>query len=66
MAWDEQGMQLSAYAHGIDAPNAIKMNVYISTSEVGLVHIHKWDNDLYDRFECLLKYWQLSKGYCPE
>lgn len=64
VAYDEHGMQLSAYAHGVGMPDARKINVFVSTT-ADLVVIHEWESDYFDRFECLLKYWQLSKGYKP-
>lgn len=66
MAYDEHCMQLSAYAHGIGMPNARKINVFISRENPDLIQIHEWEEDMYDRFECLLKYWQLTKKYNPQ
>ncbi len=66
MAYDENCMQISAYSHGIGFPNAKKMNIFVSRTVPGLITHHEWDTDMYDRFECLLKYWQLVKNYKPE
>lgn len=65
MAYDEHCMQLSAYAHGLEMPEAKKLNMFISTTQ-DLIVIHEWEEDYYERFECLLKYWQLTKKYKPE
>jgi hypothetical protein len=65
MAWDEHGMQLSAYAHGLGLPNARKMNIFASRNNPGLITHHEWNDDMFDRFKCLLEYWQLCRGYKP-
>lgn len=59
--YDENCMQLSAYAHGILMPDARKINIFISRNVPGLVAHHEWDVDYFDRFECLLKYWHITK-----
>lgn len=64
LAWDEHGMQLSAYAHGVGDPDARKLNVFVSTS-TDLVVIHEWKDDYFPRFRCLLEYWKLTKNYNP-
>lgn len=66
MAYDEHAMQLSAYAHGLGIPNAVKINIFVSRTVPGLITYHEWTEDYFDRFECLLRYWQLTKGYKPE
>jgi hypothetical protein len=63
--YDEQCMQLSAYAHGLGMPDAKKANIFVSRTEPGVVALHEWDVDYYERFELILKYWQLVKGYKP-
>ena len=65
MAYDDHAMQLSAYAHGIEIPKARKMNIFVSRTTPGLIAHYEWNDDYFDRFECLLKYWQLCKGYQP-
>jgi hypothetical protein len=66
MAWDEHSMQLSAYAHGLGFPDARKINIFVSRNNPGLITHHEWDSDDYERFDCLLRYWQITKGYKPE
>ena len=73
--FDEQLMQLSAYAHGVEENNLdlptfdIGVNVFISTTVPGLVKIWEWDKqDMkrgWEMFDCLRRLWQLQKGYIP-
>lgn len=68
MAYDEHAMQLAAYAHGIGMPDAQMANIFISRNNPGLISVHVWDEKAnegtwFERFTCLLKYWQLSKNY---
>jgi hypothetical protein len=65
-AYDEHAMQLSAYAHGLGMPWARKINIFVSRTHPGLVIHHEWDGDYFNRFELLLRYWQLAKNYTPE
>lgn len=70
MAWDEHAMQLSAYAHGLGIPDAKMMNVFVSRNNPGLVVTYCWpqkanEGNWFRRFELLLEYWQLVKGYTP-
>lgn len=60
LAYDEHCLQLSAYAHGLEMPNARKINIFISRTN-GMIVEHEWKEDMFDRFECLLKFWKLSK-----
>lgn len=66
MAYDENAMQLSAYAHGIGIPNAKKMNIFVSRTHPGVIAHHEWEEDYFPHFRCLLHYWQLSKNYEPD
>lgn len=66
MAYDDHAMQLSAYAYGLGIPSARKLNVFVSRTVPGLIDYHEWEGDYFDRFECLLRYWQLTKNYKPE
>ena len=61
-SYDENIMQLSAYRKGLNLPNAMIANLYISRTEPGLVKLEVHGEDYWDRFECLLKYWYLSKN----
>ena len=62
--WDEQDMQLSAYARGLGIPHARRINVYMSRNNLGLVAHHEWDQEddrAWMKFECLRDYWRLEK-----
>ena len=69
--WDEQLMQLAAYASGLheDLDTVIAGNLFVSTVEPGLLKWVQWTAaDLhrgFAMFEKLLEYWQLQKGYRP-
>jgi len=63
MAYDNHGRQLSAYRAGLGIPEARMVNLFISTSEPGLVVAEEHEKDHLDEFLCLLKFWQLIKGY---
>jgi len=70
MAWDEHAMQLAAYAHGLGMANARMANVFVSRNNPGLIVWHVWEERAdegshYEKFLCLLKYWQLTKNYQP-
>lgn len=69
LAWEEHAMQLIAYAWGLDVPSARCANVFVSTTQPGLVHIHEWDKaelaKSWAMFRGLLTYWQAKTGYAP-
>jgi len=65
MAWDEHSMQLAAYAHGLEIPNAKRMNIFVSRNNPGVIAHHEWEEDSFAKFECLLNYWQLTKNFKP-
>lgn len=69
LAWDEQAMQLAAYARGFGMPDARCANVFVSTSVPGLVVIHEWlpaeIENAWGMFTGLLNYWQHKNGYWP-
>lgn len=64
LAWPEMDMQLSAYMVGLTGKR-VRLNVFCSTTVPGLVKVHQWPDDdtAWQKFACLLKFWQLSKGY---
>ena len=71
LAYPEMCMQLSAYNAALGLTerrdlNRRLINVFVDRTEPGRVIIHEWKENMYDRFECLLKYWQMSKNYRPE
>lgn len=65
-AYDEQGLQLSAYGEGLKLPGARRLNVFIGVNDAK-VKIHEWPVDSHNRhwnlFRCLLEYWQLSNNF---
>lgn len=68
--YDEHLMQLAAYRVGLGLPKARCANAFISTTNVGLVHIHEWSDEELERgwsmFECLMKYWRLKNKFGEE
>lgn len=69
LAWDEHCIQLAAYRVGLGIPLANCYNLFVSTSQPGLVRVHEWDQeDLaqgWDMFSGLLKYWKAKNSYDP-
>ena len=67
LAWPEHCMQLAAYSHGILCPNAVCVNVFVSTRVPGLIRVREWDaNEVtteFQAFECLLRLWQIRRNY---
>lgn len=62
LCWPEQALQLDAYRHGLGMEEAQMISIYIDRS-TGIVKTYEWEGDYFEQFKCLLKYWQLSKGY---
>lgn len=63
LCWPEQALQLDAYRHGLGMTKAQMISIYIDR-ETGIVKSYEWpEGDYFEQFKCLLKYWQLSKGY---
>lgn len=64
IAYDEHGMQLSAYADGLGIPNARRINVFVGITDEQ-VKIHEWPANTarkhWRMFESLLSYWHTSK-----
>lgn len=69
LVYDEHGMQLSAYANGMNFLNPERLSIFIDRDDHSVVKFHLWDKESHSRhlemFEALLKYWQLSKNYNP-
>lgn len=68
--YDEQGIQLAAYAQGLNlGPDALRVNLFISTTVPGLIVPVEWPTATFGRhwsmFQALLSYWQADKGYTP-
>lgn len=63
LCWPEQALQLDAYRNGLLMPEAQMISIYIDRT-TGIVKTYEWEKGSYfEQFKCLLKYWQLSKGY---
>lgn len=68
--YDEQGIQLAAYAMGLGlGQDALRINLFISTTVPGLIVPVEWPTATFGRhwsmFQALLAYWQADKGYMP-
>lgn len=67
--WPEQAMQLAAYRVGLGMPKATCANVFVSVTNPGLAVVHEWSEEElakgWEKFQCLLSYWQIEKGYKP-
>ena len=65
LVFDEHGMQLAAYRHGVGLESAVCANVFISPS--AKIRIHIWKEDelvrLFDKFKTCLKLWQQDRKY---
>jgi hypothetical protein len=65
--WDEHSMQLAAYRHGLNIPQARCAIVYVSVTNPGLtrlIEIKEPDLQLgWKMFYSLLHYWQAKNGY---
>lgn len=68
VAYDEHAMQLSAYAMGVNQPDALRVNVFFDRQVPGKVGIYEWPEggDYFERFLCLLEYWKRKSKYWPE
>lgn len=68
-AYDEHGIQLAAYAHGLGLEGAERWNIFVSTRVPGLIKPVKWEPSTLERhwgmFHSLTRYWQIDKGYAP-
>jgi hypothetical protein len=75
LAWDEHAIQLAAYSVGLynigplnepPSSRAYHFNLFVSTTQPGLCHIHVWTDEEIQRgwrmFRSLLSYWQAKNG----
>ena len=66
LAWEEQSMQLIAYANGLGMPEARCANVFISVNNPGLVVVHEWAKEdlvkAWKMFSALLTFWYAKTG----
>ena len=75
MAYPEQAMQLAAYDHALEDWDGMPLsgrrciNVFIDRQEPGKLVIYEWKPEdislAWQKFQLLVKYWQLDKGYVP-
>lgn len=65
LGYEEHAMQLAAYARGVRPISLRRINVFVSTQELGKVAVVEWTDFERDwaMFECLLKFWQLSNNH---
>lgn len=67
LAWEEHCMQLAAYAHGFQIPQATCINVFVSTRQPGLIRAREWDAseiaEGWEAFRLLLRLWQIRRQY---
>lgn len=65
-AYDEHGMQLSAYAEGLGLPAARRINVFVGITDEQ-VKIHEWPADTHSKhwrmFFSLLRFWQAANNF---
>jgi hypothetical protein len=72
--YDEHGMQLSAYGHGYGLESFQRVNIFVRPMKegestplvLGYVHPVETEQKDWEMFQCLLKFWQLSKNYTGE
>ena len=66
-AYDEHCMQLAAYRVGLQIPNAVCANVFVSATVPGLVVIKEWSQEELTRgwgmFQSLLSFWQIKNSH---
>ncbi|MCU1318114.1 MAG: hypothetical protein JWN63_3436 [Candidatus Acidoferrum typicum] len=67
LAYPEHASQLAAYRDGFRLPKAQCINIFVSSRVPGLIRVREWDEaevvDAWECFRCLLRLWQLRKGY---
>lgn len=67
LAYSDHAMQLWAYDHGFGYEGqAIKLNLFISSTVPGVIIPHEWTADSaheFEAFTCLLRLWQIRKSY---
>jgi hypothetical protein len=67
--YPEQLWQLSAYKYGLGLSDARIANVFVSTSNLGLVHIKEWSQEEskagWEAFKAIFRAWIHIKKYDP-
>lgn len=65
--YEDWGIQLAAYAHGLDLPHATRYSVVVSRDNPGLTWVHPWPQESYDnhikQFMLMLGLWCLDRRY---
>jgi hypothetical protein len=65
-AFDEHGLQLAAYAHGIGRPDAALVNVFVGLKDAAVL-VHVWPQEdtrrFWRMFRLLLAYWQEANNF---
>ncbi len=68
LAYPEHCQQLAAYGKGLDLKNPRLINVFVGIEDQE-IQIVEWSKEDAERgwagFECLLRYWQITKNYKP-
>lgn len=65
-AYSQQAMQLWSNARAAGNQNAVKLNLFISTREPGILSPHEWPASSFNElkaFDLLLQLWQIRKDY---
>ena len=69
LAYDDHGMQLSAYAEGMGFSEPTRLSIFIDRADPSVLIHHQWDSAShrrhFDMFYSLLLFWKLSKNYDP-
>lgn len=69
LAYPDMCMQLVAYDKALGGPERKLVNVFVDRKQPGRIVIHEWSEgeaiDAWEKFQLLVKYWQLDKGYVP-
>ena len=69
LVYDEHGMQLSAYSHGLGIEKPTRISIFIDRDDPTIALLHEWDEESHERhlnmFLSLLDYWFLLKKYKP-
>ena len=67
LVFDEHGMQLSAYANGLEWALPERVSIFVDREDPELIVPYRWPTETHDRhlemFRSLLTYWKLLKKY---
>jgi hypothetical protein len=67
LVYDEHGMQLSAYANGMEFKDPERCSIFVDRDVPARVGLHIWEKETHQKhlgmFKNLLSYWQLVKNY---